>query len=195
MVSNTSEVLRFRDSIDATLESNAALVQARGSIPLSPTDYRQSMTFGTLSFASVDTHDVRLQMFGRSEGHLWGIGIQGISVQHRVATLAVVSHEQQPESLSRILTVDSGYIGLPVRSTVELSLIDDLRDAANWASSPLLFNQVMLRLSAPSAQEQESISSSLKKYAIDRTETEKGIDRLLTQRGSDALTAGIIVID
>lgn len=178
MASNPELVKRFRDTVDKVIEINVREIESGPSIPVFLPGYKKEAKAAGLTFTSVDSSDVRLSVFDRERGHLWGVAPKKLRFMGHAGMLAVVSRESEPDSLRRTWHFD-GYFGgmLPV---VTSRLLDERETelAVSWVAAPHLEPDAVTTLAQLSDEEKERVDQQFAGHAVRREEYLKDVEQM-----------------
>ena len=155
----SERVEEFRNMADEVI---ARQVKQAQSLPLRSEwpGYDEVASLGSLTFIS------RLEGFHGPEGfhkkHVWEIRTSRINVlKRRLGNMAIQSTEDNPDSLTRILSIESRMQIINIESEKPLTTHDALSDAILWARSPEFEVGRFSRLASPTPQELERIIPKL----------------------------------
>jgi len=142
-------VQEFQDTVDDIIGDQVRRIRQSHIIPFSRLSYRKVANSGALTFASLDRKDRRPIGIGLSDEHIWAVlsGKMYLSSLGRMASMAVISIANQPDSLTRYLTIDSVMNMINVPTQVTLDTDEQLDDALLWVKTPHIPSKVSDRLS------------------------------------------------
>jgi hypothetical protein len=193
MSERTEKVHEFRGVIEAVLAANTRRIESGPGRPVGITSYKKEARFDNLTYTSLDQRDARLNAFGFSESHLWGVA-SPLRILGRTAFMSIHSTEDRDDSLFRRFTINSAKAMFPVDTQIELDGTNQIDDAVNWARTPHLSDDAFSRLAVIQPDEIEAIQPRLEELAQSQAELQEALDALDKNRRQAEIDSRDIII-